>query len=160
MICTSWSIWHWQWPNKHITNLRPHRPKWKVVCAISHTRIERPTSGSGRGQNSDVISNVRKTKWSRVKDDRWTSSVTTCRPYDKKRWQGRPAKRWRDDLDKYWSDMIWQRTAQDRLTWRRHPEAFAQPRDTTTAQWWWRWWLAPAWLSGLWRCRSRVYRIA
>ena len=32
---------------------------------------------------------------------------------DKKRRQGRPAKRWRDDLDKYWSDTIWQRTAQD-----------------------------------------------
>ena len=44
--------------------------------------------------------------------------------YDKKRRQGRPAKRWRDDLDKYWSDTIWQRTAQDRLTWRRHAEAF------------------------------------
>ena len=23
---------------------------------------------------------------------------------------------WRDDLDKYWSDTIWQRTTQDRLT--------------------------------------------
>ena len=48
-------------------------------------------------------------KWSwaghinRLKDDRWTSRVTTWRPYDKKRRQGRPAKRWRDDLDKYWS---------------------------------------------------------
>ena len=31
--------------------------------------------------------------------------------------------------------MIWQRTAaQDRLTWRWHAEAFAQPRDTTAAQ--------------------------
>ena len=28
-------------------------------------------------------------------------------------------------------DMIWQRTAQDRLTWRRHAEAFAQPQDNT-----------------------------
>ena len=28
--------------------------------------------------------------------------------YDKKRRQGRPAKWWRDDLDKYWSDTIWQ----------------------------------------------------
>ena len=82
--------------------------------------------------------------------------VTTWRPYDKKRWQGRPAKRRRDDLDKCWSDTIWQRTAQDRLTWRGHAEAFAQPRDTTAAQWWW-WWLAPARLSGLWCCcRSRV----
>ena len=48
MICTSWSIWHW--PNKNRTNLRPHRPKWKDVCSISHTRIEIPTSGSWRWQ--------------------------------------------------------------------------------------------------------------
>ena len=65
----------------------------------------------------DIIYTVRKMKWSwaghinRFKDDRWTSRVTTWRPYDKKRRQGRPAKRWRDDLDKYWSDTIWQRTA-------------------------------------------------
>ena len=37
-------------------------------------------------------------------------------------------------LDKYWSDTIWQRTAQDRLTWRRKNEAFAQPRDNTAVQ--------------------------
>ena len=61
----------------------------------------------------DIIYTVRKMKWSwaghinRLKDDRWTSRVTTWRPYDKKRRQGRPAKRWRDDLDKYWSDTIW-----------------------------------------------------
>ena len=85
-------------------------------------------------KKSDIISNVRKMKWSRaghinrLKDDRWTSSVTTWRPYDKKRRQGRPAKRWRDDLDKYWSDTIWRRTAQDRLPWRQHAEAFAHPR--------------------------------
>ena len=35
---------------------------------------------------------------------------------------------------KYWSDTIWQRTVQDRVIWRRHAEAFAQPRDTTAAQ--------------------------
>ena len=55
----------------------------------------------------DIINTVRKMKWSwaghsnRHKDNRWTSRVTTWRPYDKKRRQGRPAKRWRDDLDKY-----------------------------------------------------------
>ena len=60
----------------------------------------------------DIIYTVRKMKLSwaghinRLKDDRWTSRVTTWRPYDKKRRQGRPAKRWRDDLDKYWSDTI------------------------------------------------------
>ena len=92
-----------------------------------------------RTQLIDIIYTVRKMKWSwarhinRLKDDRWTSRVTTWRPYDKKRRLGRPAKRWRDDLDKYWSDTIWQRTAQDRVIWRRHAEAFAQPRDTTAA---------------------------
>ena len=66
-----------------------------------------------------IIYTVRKMKWSwaghinRLKDDRWTSRVTTWRPYDKKRRQGRPAKRWRDDLDKYRSDTIWQRTAEE-----------------------------------------------
>ena len=87
----------------------------------------------------DIINTVRKMKWScaghitRLKDDRWTSRVTTWTPYDKKRRQGRPAKRWRDDLDKYWSDTIWQKTAQDRVIWRRRAEAFAQPRTTTAA---------------------------
>ena len=96
----------------------------------------------------DIINTVRKMKWSwaghinRLKDDRWTSRVTTWRPYDKKtKNKGGPAKRWRDDLDKYWSETIWQRTAQDRVIWRRHAEAFAQPRDTTAAKWWW-WWVA------------------
>ena len=85
----------------------------------------------------DTFTNMRQMKWSwaghnnRLKDDRWTSLVTTLRPCNKKKRQGRPANRWRDDLDKYWSDTIWERSAQDRLTWRRHVEAFAQPRDTT-----------------------------
>ena len=87
----------------------------------------------------DITNSVRKMKWSwaghinRLKDDRWTSRITTWRPYGKKIRQGRPSKRWRDDLDKYWSDTIWRRTAQDRVIWRRQAEAFAQPRDTTAA---------------------------
>ena len=40
------------WPNKHRTNLRPHRPKWKEVSSTLHTKLEGPTSGSGRGQKS------------------------------------------------------------------------------------------------------------
>ena len=54
----------------------------------------------------DIMYTVRKMKWSwaghinRLKDNRWTSRATTWRPYDRKRRQGRPAKRWRDDLDK------------------------------------------------------------
>ena len=122
-------------PNKHKTNWRPHRRKWTEVCSTSHTRTKRPTSGSGRGQPF-IISNVRKLMWywighiNRLKDDRRTSHVTTWGPRKKRR-HGKPAKRRRDDLDKYWIDRIWQRTAQYRLNWRRHAETFDKPRDTT-----------------------------
>ena len=33
------------------TNLRPHTPKWREMCSISHTRIETPTSGSVMSSN-------------------------------------------------------------------------------------------------------------
>ena len=80
----------------------------------------------------DIINTVRKMKWSwaghinRFKDDRWTSRVSTWRPYDKKRWHGRPAKRWRDDLDKYWTahDMAEDSTRPGNLEtacWGLHP---------------------------------------
>ena len=50
-------LWHMvqrpgHWPNKHRTNLQPHRPKRKEVCSTSHTKIAGPTSGSEWGQNS------------------------------------------------------------------------------------------------------------
>ena len=47
----------------------------------------------------DIIRHVGETKWSwieqikRLNDERCTSRVTTWRPYDKERRQGRPAKR-------------------------------------------------------------------
>ena len=37
------------------------------------------------------------------------------------------------ELDDYWKGTIWQRIAQDRQMWKQH-QAFAQPRDTMTAQ--------------------------
>ena len=68
VCCQLWHMVHipGHWPNKHRTNLRPHTPKWKEVCSTSHTKIERPTSGSGRGQKSYIyiIYTVRKMKWS------------------------------------------------------------------------------------------------
>ena len=109
-------------------------------CVAAQTRMEKSLlnitykdrkPNSERTKVIDIISNVRKVKWSwaghinRLKDDQCTSRVNTWRPSDKNRRQGRPAKRWRDDLDKYWSDTIKQRTSQDRLTWRGHTEAFA-----------------------------------
>ena len=121
---------------------------WKIIRRVQHSghpitklmcRLFTFVSSYYCAKVIDIMYTVRKMKWSwaghinRLKDNRWTSRVTTWRPYDKKRRQGRPAKRWRDDLDKYWSDTIWQRTAQDRVIWRRHAEVFAQPRDTTAA---------------------------
>ena len=108
---------------------------------LNITYQDRRTNIWGRERTKliDIIYTVRKMKcfWAghinRLKDERWTSRVTTWRPYDKKRRQGRPAKRWIDDLDNYWSDTIWQRTAQDRVLLRRHAEAFVQPLDTTAA---------------------------
>ena len=48
--------------NKHRTNLRPHRPKWKDVCSISH--IDRKTNTWVREMTKviDIVSIVRKTK--------------------------------------------------------------------------------------------------
>ena len=69
-----------------------------------------------------------------VKDNRWTSPrVTAWRPYDKKRRQGIPAKRWRDDMDKYWRDTIWQRTRQANL------EAACWGLRPTTEHYGWQW---------------------
>ena len=88
-------------------------------CMLNITYKDRRTNIWVREKTQliDIMCTVRKMKWSwaghinRLKDNRWTSRVTTWRPYDKKRRQGRPAKRWRDDLDKYWSDTIWQRSS-------------------------------------------------
>ena len=33
--------------------------------------------------------------------------------------------RWRDEVDDYWNDTIWQRIAQDRQMWKQYTEGFA-----------------------------------
>ena len=89
---------------------------------------------------TDVIDQVRRRKWtwtghfSRIRDNGWTQHITTGKPYERKRPRGRPARRWRDELDDYWNGNIWQRIAQDRQMWKQLAEAFAQPRDTLGAQ--------------------------
>ena len=55
--------------------------------------------------------------------------MRTWHPYKTRKddtW-GKPAKRRRDDVDKLDGHDL---TAQDRLTWRRHAQGFAQPRNT------------------------------
>ena len=85
--------------------------------------------------------NARKTnvKWSwarhtnRFKKDRWTLRVTIWTPYDKKD-QGDQSSGG-VTADTTWTNAGGTRSGrrQDRLTWTRHAEAFAQQRDTITA---------------------------
>ena len=57
------------------------------------------------------------------------------------------------NLETIWQEKLTRKvTSGEETTWTN--TAFAQPRDTTAAQWWWR--LAPARLSGTWRCRSSL----
>ena len=93
-------LWHMvqrpgHWPNKHRTNLRPHRPKMeRSMLNITYKDRRANIWVRERTKLIDIIYTVRKMKWSwaghinRLKDDRWTSRVTTWRPYDKKRRQG------------------------------------------------------------------------
>ena len=85
-----------------------------------------------------VMEQVIRRKWTWaghvIRDNRWTLRVATWKPYERKRPRGRPAKRWRDELDDYWMGAIWQRIAQDRQMWKQHAETFAQPRDTTATK--------------------------
>ena len=61
---------------------------------------------------TDVIEQVRGRKWtwaghvSRTRDNRWTSRITTWKLYEGKRSRGRPARRWKDELDDYWTATI------------------------------------------------------
>ena len=65
----------------------------KLAAAQTITYKGRKTNIWGRERTKviDIINTLRKMKWSwaghinRLKDDRWTSRVTTWRPYDKKR---------------------------------------------------------------------------
>ena len=83
----------------------------QAQLAAAHTKMERSmlnitykyrkTNGNvwvrEWTQVIDIINTVRQMKWSwaghinRLKDDRWTSRVTTRIPYDKKIRQGRPS---------------------------------------------------------------------
>ncbi len=78
----------------------------------------------------DIIQAIKKKKWtwaghiSRLKDNRWTSTITEWTPRNVKRSQGKPRKRWRDDIDKYMGTVNWRQSAQNRQDWRRHAEAY------------------------------------
>ena len=49
-----------------------------------------------------------------------------------KRSRGRPARRWRDELDECWNGTIWQRRTQDKHIWIEHTVCFPQHYACTT----------------------------
>ena len=50
---------------------------------------------------------------SRVRDNRWTAKLTDWRPRDGKRSRRWPSKRWRADLDSYWTSVAWKEHSQE-----------------------------------------------
>ena len=89
---------------------------------------------------TDVIEQVRRRKWtwaghvSRIRDNRWTRRITTWKTYERKTRRGRPAIRWREELDDYWKGTIWQRIAQVMQMRKLHAHTFAQLLNTMVAQ--------------------------
>ena len=80
----------------------------------------------------DVIETVKRIKWrwaghvARMQDNRWTIRITDWTPRYGKRNRGRPATRWRDEIDRFSGHPTWKRQAQDRQKWKEHAEAFVQ----------------------------------
>ena len=78
----------------------------------------------------DILKTINLGKWtwaghvSRRTDGRWTTAVTEWTPRTGIGSQGRPYKRWRDELDKYWGTPAWTEHTRDRQYWEKHAEAF------------------------------------
>lgn len=77
----------------------------------------------------EVGRRVLQNKWrwaghvARMKDNRWTRRIIDWRPYEGHRKQGRPERRWRDDIESA-AERGWIGIAQDRVAWRHLEEAY------------------------------------
>ena len=101
---------------------------------IGITYRDRKTNLWVRSQTNveDILRSAKEKKWrwaghvSRMRDNRWTIRMTEWTPRNGKRSRGRPNRRWRDELDKYWKTTTWGREAQNRNNWIKNAEAFVQ----------------------------------
>lgn len=95
----------------------------KKMQKIRHTKIRETTKAT------DALTYAKKLKWkwaghvARLKDERWTSRVTTWKGPIGKRPKGRPLTRWADELIKI-AGTCWPQIAQDRDSWSSLEEAF------------------------------------
>ena len=72
----------------------------------------------------DVQKHIGKQKWrwaghlGRMHDNRWSKRCTKWQPREGRRNRGRPARRWRDDIE-VTEGKTWMRKTKDREEWRR-----------------------------------------
>ena len=99
----------------------PLLPRWYLTNSSGrHLLTDCQRSNPSKAVKSRKTT-MRKMKWSwaehnnSLEDDRWISHATIWIPNDKQIRQGRPVKRWRDDLDKYWRNTIWNWTKRANL---------------------------------------------
>ncbi|KAJ8705237.1 hypothetical protein PYW07_011064 [Mythimna separata] len=95
----------------------------KKIQKINHNKIRSKTKAI------DALKYSQKLKWkwaghaARLKDHRWTKTVTSWKGPPGKRYRGRPFTRWDDDIKKI-AGPEWQQIAQDREKWKALEEAF------------------------------------
>ena len=112
----------------------------RSMLNITYRDIKTNTWVREKMKVTSVIEHVGTRKWiwaghvSSIRDSRWTLRITTWKPYERERPRGRPEIRWRDELDVYWKDTIWQRIAQDRRMLKQHADAFVQTWGAMAAQ--------------------------
>ena len=101
---------------------------------LNITYKDRKTNKWVREQTNthDILETVKRKKWtwaghiSRREDNSWSVVLTMWTPMEGKRNRGRQRKRWRDELQQYWSSTNWYSKTNDRQQWRQHAEAFIQ----------------------------------
>lgn len=97
--------------------------KLRKIQKIPHTRIRHKT------KVIDALSYSQKLKWrwaghiARLKDERWTTRVTSWPGPSGHRKRGRPVTRWADDVVQV-AGTSWMNTAKDRDRWSSLEEAF------------------------------------
>ena len=91
---------------KQIKNNLAATPTTMERRMLNITYRDRNTNIREKAMVTDVTEQVRRRKWtwighvSRIQNNPWTLRVT-WKTYERKIHRGRPARRWRDDLDNY-----------------------------------------------------------
>ena len=119
--CETWAI-----NKQQISKIRSMERKIlqiKLKDKIPHRDIRKQTNFE------DVLKHIGKQTWrwaghvGRMHDNRWTKRCTEWQPREGRRNRGRPARRWRDDIE-VTAGKTWMRKTKDRVEWRRLSEGY------------------------------------